>query len=137
MKVLNLSYFQLIPFNKTYSHILSWFFSTKRLKIMYSNLSYLSKLKSDKNQKCTKRSFSLEFIEHTIGFVRLTLMPTTTKTARGIESALPSSAAILKQSALAIWPRKYFSNRKNGKYIDWPYNDFSSSQKIMKYKVII
>ena len=48
----NSSYFKLIPFDK--SLILSWFFSTKQLKIMHSNLSNWSKLKPHKIQKCDK-----------------------------------------------------------------------------------
>ena len=84
----------------------------------------MSKLKSHKNQKCVKRNFFfiilfiyifIEFIEHTIGFVRLTLMPTPTRAEKGIQSVLLFSAAELKQSVLTIRLRRHLPNWNNEK----------------------
>ena len=49
----------------------------------------------------------------------------------GIETALLSSAEALKQSAVSIRPRRYFSKRSKEKYIDRQSNGITTGQKIM------
>ena len=75
-----------IPFDKTHLLIFSWSFSTNLCKIMHSNFIWVNLLKS----KALQAKFQFDFIEHTTLFVRLTLLPTTTRATR--ESKPPSTS---------------------------------------------
>ena len=68
-------------------------------------------------------------IQHTIGFLFLTLMVTTDCT--GFEPALLYSSEELKQRALTARPRSHFSNRNKEKYLDRRSNNVTTDQKHM------
>ena len=109
--------------NKTHFLILSWFFMTKRFKKMHSNLS---KLKTRKNQKWAERSFN------TIGFLRLTLnLIHNCQACTGIDQAVLSSVAKLKQNALTTRPWRHISNSNNEKYTDKRSSFVTTGRKII------
>ena len=64
----------------------------------------------------------ITLIEHTIRFVYLTLMITTTRATRDSNP---------RQRVLAAWPQIYFSNWNNDKYFHRRSNDVTTLQNIM------
>ena len=64
------------------------------------------------------------FIEHSIGFMSLELMTTTTKSTQEL-----NSLSYPQQSELTNRPRKHFSNRNNRKYTDKRSNGATTGQK--------
>ena len=128
LKQLNLSCFWVIPFDKTSLLILSWFFSTKLFKKILSNLSYLSKLKPHKNQKCAK------FVSVYWTYIRISehvINGHNDQVCEGIEPALLYLAAGLKQSLLTIDPKRHTSVRNKEKCIDTLSNFVTAGKKFI------
>ena len=92
---------------------------------MHSNLSYLSKLKPKKIVIIKN-----EFNEHTIGFVCLILLPTTTG-QHGNRTRLLSKTDELKQSALTTRLQRLYAKRNSGNYIDRQSNGVVLRLKIL------
>ena len=85
-------------------------------------------MKKSQLSKSSLTKFLFEFIEHTIGFVYLTLMIIKTRNAQEPEFL---SLARLKQSALIIRPRTHFSEQIQWKCLDIHPNRVTIYQKIM------
>ena len=81
------------------------------------------------------QNFQFEFINHTIGFVCLTLVPKMTRTARESNPYLLSSAEALKQIALTTQPQKLFPNRYKGTYIGGRSNGVTTEQETNEWAV--
>ena len=108
----------IIPLEKMLLLILSWFYSTKWLRIIALKWVILSKLKPSK-----ERFEVFQFTEHAIGFLFLTLIITTSQGCTGFESTLLSSSEELKQGALTVQPWRHFLSWNNRKYVDPRFSD--------------
>ena len=97
---------------------------------MHSNMSYLNKLKPNKNIYYQKRSFSFS-----ISSIQSNMCAWHKWLQRpglhGIQSAVLFSAEEMKQRTLTVWPQKHFSKWNNRKYIDIRSNDVTILPKII------
>ena len=95
-------------------HTVSYWVDFSRLSNFFC--CCLWKLKRHKNQKSTKVSVWVYWTYNRIYVLGIKSL--NDQSCRGIEPTLLSSAEGLKQSASTTRPRRHFSNRNKGKYIE-------------------
>ena len=98
---------------------------------MHSNSTFMYKLKSHKNQNCTKQSFSLSLLNIQSDLYASDIFAHNDQDCAGIDLALLSSAVRLKLSALTIRPQIHTCIRNDENYTERRSNFVNTGKKIM------
>ena len=122
----------LFPLTKSTFSFLANFSRLSDLKKMHLNLNYLSKLKTHKNPKCAKQSFSFRLLNIPSDLCAWYINAHNNQRCTKIEPTILSLTAGLKQRALIIRLPRQFSIWNTEKYIDRRCNFFDTVKKIMK-----